>query len=198
MSRNLFEHQNCISLDICTMRLFLYTQNALNLPRSLDIQAFFSNLHHNANTKVMEPSNPLFICILITFNQSSSAWEHSHKLCFKDSSLEEHNLHFWSSPLFYNQAPIGRYLWLHNHKNTFIFYAIFVAHNCFQNRFRKPSSNSSQVHLLERPSCSKFLHLLGNRSLRMGTDKLGEGNRTGWIRKESDRIRWEPKTWTYL
>ena len=31
--------------------------------------------------------------------------------------------------------------------------------------------------------------VLGNWSLRMGNDKLGEGNRTGWIRKESDRIR---------
>ena len=36
------------------------------------------------------------------------------------------------------------------------------------------------------------LEMLGNQSLRMGTDKLGIGNRTGWIRKdptESDENR---------
>ena len=43
-----------------------------------------------------------------------------------------------------------------------------------------------------RPHGMRFMlrkQLLGNRSLRMGTNKLGEGNRTGWIRKESNRIR---------
>ena len=32
----------------------------------------------------------------------------------------------------------------------------------------------------------KATKVLGNRSFRMGTDKHGEGNRTGWIRKESE------------
>ena len=40
--------------------------------------------------------------------------------------------------------------------------------------------------------------LLGNRSLRMGTDKPAEENWTGWIRKETDRIRWKLETGTYL
>ena len=66
-------------------------------------------------------------------------------------------MHFPSIPFFCNQASIGRYLWLHNNKNAFIFYAIFVAHDYFQYSFKKSSSNSSFVHLLERSSWSMFL-----------------------------------------
>ena len=56
--------------------------------------------------------------------------------------------------------------------------------------------------VMSRPFFSISNHLgwtvLGNRSLQMGTDKHGEGNRTWWIRKESDRIRCELKARTYL
>mgnify|MGYP000217464908 CR=1 FL=1 len=64
MLHNLFEHQICISLVGCTMHLFLNTQDAFSLPRSHDIQVFFSNLHHSANPKDVEPSSLLFISIL--------------------------------------------------------------------------------------------------------------------------------------
>ena len=131
MSRSLFEGQICISLAGCTMHLFLCTQNAFSLPRSPNIQAFFSNLHHSANSKDMEPSNLLFISILNTFDQTSCACEHSHKQCSRDSSPEEYNLHFPSVPHFCSQAPTKRDLWLHNHKKAFIFSTILVAHNCF-------------------------------------------------------------------
>ena len=86
MLHNLFEHQICNSLAGCTMHLFLCTQNTFSLPRSHDIQAFFSNLHHSANPKDMEPSNILFISMLITFNQTSYALGHSHKQCSRDNS----------------------------------------------------------------------------------------------------------------
>ena len=130
MSLNLFEHQICNSLTSYTMHLFLCTQNAFSLPRSLDIQTFLANLHHSANPKDMNPSNPLFISILITFNQTSYAWEHSHKQISRDSSYEEYNLHFQSIPLFWSQAPTrGGDLQRHNHKEALIFSAILVAHN---------------------------------------------------------------------
>ena len=63
MSLDLFEHQICDPLAGCIVHLFLCTQNTFNLPRCLDIQAFFSNLQHSANPKDMEPSIPLFISI---------------------------------------------------------------------------------------------------------------------------------------
>ena len=72
------------------------------------------------------------IQVLITLDQTSYACDNSHKQCSRYAIPEEHNLHFPSSiPLFCNQAPPERDLWLHNHKNDLIFSAIFVAHNCF-------------------------------------------------------------------
>ena len=46
------------------VHLFLCTQNTFNLPKSPNIQAFFSNFHHSANPKDVEPSSLLFISIL--------------------------------------------------------------------------------------------------------------------------------------
>ena len=93
VSLNLIEHQICNSLTGFIVHLFLCTQNTFNLPRCLDIQAFFSNLQHSANPKDMEPSIPLFISIssLSTKLPVHESIPISNVL---DFSPEEHNMHF--------------------------------------------------------------------------------------------------------
>ena len=71
MSHGLFEHQIYISIASCTMHLFLCTQNVFSVPRTPYIQAFFSNIHHNANPKDMEPSSLLLISIPITLDHTT-------------------------------------------------------------------------------------------------------------------------------